>query len=396
MTFPIAYAGARMWADPSEVDPSALEQIRNTMNLPWTHGLAVMPDVHTGYGVTIGSVIAMKGAVSPSAVGVDIGCGMAAVCTSLTIDDLPDDLGPLRSAIEARIPVGYHAYDLWSPLVDGSQMPYVDHAFDAMVSGFHGLRAPLAGLESKVKAQCGTLGGGNHFIELCSDESGRVWITLHSGSRNVGKMIADWHISQAKGLAHNQDLSDPALAAVLLGTQQASEYLSDMYWAQDYAQLNRLIMLATVQRALSSHFDPRVIDFHAPIQCHHNYVAEESYDGERLLIIRKGAIHAGRGTTGIIPGSMGTGSYIVVGLGSELSYQSASHGAGRKMSRRKARNTFTEADLAAQTEGIECRKDSGVLDEAPGAYKDIDEVMRAQKDLVRPVARLQTLLCVKG
>lgn len=396
--YPIPYNGAQLWANPDDVEASALQQITNSVNLPWTHGVAVMPDVHTGYGVTIGSVIAMKGAVSPSAVGVDIGCGMAAVRTSLRLEDLPDDLGPLRSAIEAAVPVGFHSYDLWSPLVDGHQVTRIAHSFDEMVNDFYGLRAPLAGRESKVKAQCGTLGGGNHFIELCADEKGEIWITLHSGSRNIGKVIADWHINRAKGLAHNQDLSDPALAAVLLGTPEAWDYLHDMYWAQDYALLNRAIMLATVKQVLIHYFTHafREVGFHNTIQCHHNYVAEEIYDGQQLAIIRKGAIAAHSGELGIIPGSMGTGSYIVEGLGNDLSYNSASHGAGRKMSRGKARKAFTVEDLAAQTAGIECRKDADVLDEAPGAYKDIDSVMEAQRDLVRPVARLQTLLCVKG
>ena len=323
-------------------------------------------------------------------------CGMAAVRTTLRLEDLPDDLGPLRSAIEAAVPVGFHSYNPWSPLVDGHRVTRIAQSFDAMVHDFYGLWAPLAGRESKVKAQCGTLGGGNHFIELCADEKGEIWITLHSGSRNIGKVIADWHINRAKGLAHNQDLSDPALAAVLLGTPDAWHYLHDMYWAQDYALLNRAIMLATVKQVLTHYFTPGVVEFHNTIQCHHNYVAEEIYDGQQLAIIRKGAIAAHSGELGIIPGSMGTGSYIVEGLGNELSYNSASHGAGRKMSRGKARKAFTVEDLATQTAGIECRKDADILDEAPGAYKDIDSVMEAQRDLVRPVARLQTLLCVKG
>ena len=323
-------------------------------------------------------------------------CGMAAVRTTLRLEDLPDDLGPLRSAIEAAVPVGFHSYNPWSPLVDGHRVTRIAQSFDAMVHDFHGLWAPLAGRESKVKAQCGTLGGGNHFIELCADGKGEIWITLHSGSRNIGKVIADWHINRAKGLAHNQDLSDPALAAVLLGTPESRDYLHDMYWAQDYALLNRAIMLATVKQVLTHYFAPGEVEFHNTIQCHHNYVAEEIYDGQQLAIIRKGAIAAHSGELGIIPGSMGTGSYIVEGLGNDLSYNSASHGAGRKMSRGKARKAFTVEDLATQTAGIECRKDADILDEAPGAYKDIDSVMEAQRDLVRPVARLQTLLCVKG
>ena len=413
-TFPIditeypRMARTLVWAEPSELEDMAYQQIQNVARLPWTRGVAIMPDVHAGYGVTIGSVIAMEQAVSPSAVGVDIGCGMAAVRTSLTVEDLPDDLGPLRAAIEAAVPVGFHSHDGVSPVVDYTDQ--INHALAArfmrMETSFSGLRAPkIEDRFSRAMSQCGTLGGGNHFIELCSDEEGTIWITLHSGSRNIGKEIADRHIHKAKGLAHNQDLSDPNLAVVLLGTPEADDYLHDMYWAQDYALLNRHIMLETVQWVLSGWYRGRLqsmsmgglgVFFDGPIQCHHNYVSEETYDGTDLIITRKGAIAAYEGSPGIIPGSMGTGSYIVEGLGNNASYQSASHGAGRKMSRTEARKTFTEADLAEQTAGVECRKDSGVVDEIPGAYKDINQVMEAQSDLVKPVHRLTTLLCVKG
>ena len=388
-----------MWARHQEIEQVALDQLRNVGNLPWVHGVRVMPDVHYGKGATVGSVIAMKDAVSPSAVGVDIGCGMAAIKTNLTENDLPDDIHALRLAIEAAVPVGFSSYEHVSPLVSDPR-----RTDDALVSrhakmalGFKDLRAPsLDDRYGRALAQCGTLGGGNHFIELCSDEGGRIWVTLHSGSRNIGKEIAERHIAKAKGLAHNELLTGEAkdLAVFLRNTAEMDDYLHDLYWAQDYALLNRHIMLATVQRVMSEHFpDAR---FDEPIQCHHNYVAEERYDGLDLIVTRKGAIRAGSGDLGIIPGSMATGSYIVRGLGNEQSYNSASHGAGRRMSRSEAKRTFTTDDLAQQTAGVECRKDAGVIDEIPGAYKDVDQVIRDQESLVSVVARLKTLLCVKG
>lgn len=392
-----------MWAHPSEVEQSALDQIRNVSNLPWTYGVRIMPDVHYGKGATVGSVIAMEQAVSPAAVGVDIGCGMAAVRTSLNLEDLPDDLGPLRAAIESAVPVGFHAYDRWSPVVD--QDAQLDRRFRDMENSFWRLRAPqIHERAGKMTSQCGTLGGGNHFIELCSDEHGVIWITLHSGSRNIGKEIADRHIERAKLLDHNQFLTGESkdLAVFLKGSPEMEDYLHDLYWAQDYALLNRHIMLETVKRTVRqwSGDDPNSVvssvRFEDPIQCHHNYVSEETYDGVDLIITRKGAIRAGSSEFGLIPGSMGTGSYVVRGLGNELSFNSASHGAGRKMSRGAAKRSFTTDDLVEQTRGVECRKDSGVVDEIPGAYKDLESVMDAQIDLVEPIHRLTTLLCVKG
>jgi tRNA-splicing ligase RtcB len=240
------------------------------------------------------------------------------------------------------------------------------------------------------------LGGGNHFIELCLDETGQVWVMLHSGSRNIGKELAEFHIGIARGLAHNEDLPDRDLAVFLANTQEMLDYRHDLSWAQEYAFLNRQTMMDLVLSALKRHIPQLVVVGQEYITCHHNYVSEETHFGEQVLVTRKGAIRASKGIMGIIPGSMGTSSYIVEGLGNTESYESASHGAGRRMSRGEAKRHFTDADLAQQTEGVECRKDHGVLDEIPGAYKPIDQVMENQKDLVRIRHKLRQVLCVKG
>ncbi|MCL2490927.1 MAG: RtcB family protein [Propionibacteriaceae bacterium] len=395
--FPVPLPGAKadtwMWADPTQVEFAALDQLRNISALPWTKMLRVMPDVHLGKGATVGSVIAMRDAVAPNAVGVDIGCGMIAVRSSLTVEDLPDDLHPLRLAIEAAVPLGVQGYDGRAPALKGNQV--LTKQFDGLFRRFGDLRADkIDNRHGRAMAQCGSLGGGNHFIEVCAGSDGRVWVTLHSGSRNIGKEIAERHAFVAKGLDHNKALPDKDLAVFLAGTPQMDAYRHDLYWAQDYAFLSRQIMLAAIMAVLRSQFDG--VSFDEQINCHHNYVAEETYDGELLFVTRKGAIRAGTGDMGLIPGSMGTGSYVVRGLGSELSLNSASHGAGRRMSRSEAKRQFTADDLASQTLGIECRKDAGVVDEIPGAYKDIDDVIAAQTDLVEVVTRLSTLLCVKG
>ena len=246
----------------------------------------------------------------------------------------------------------------------------------------------------KAMHQMGTLGGGNHFLEVCLDTDQQVWVMLHSGSRGIGNELAQHHISVARKLAHNAELPDPDLAVFLAGTPEMAAYRHDLYWAQDYARRNRAVMLRLVCDVLRAEFPH--IRFEEPISCHHNYVSEENHFGEDVLVTRKGAIRAGRGELGIIPGSMGTGSYIVRGLGNPDSFESASHGAGRRMSRNKARKTFTTQDLAAQTSGVECRKDSGVVDEIPGAYKDIDTVMANQSDLVEIVAKIKQVVCIKG
>lgn len=391
-TVPGGRAPIRMWADPAEVEPAAMQQLRNVANLPWTHGVAVMPDVHAGKGATVGSVIAMRDAVSPAAVGVDIGCGMSAVKTSLRVEDLPDNLPYLRSRLEAAIPVGFAAHR--APVDPTKVHGLPQDGWARFWKDFDQLDAPVRRLRGRAEAQLGTLGGGNHFLEVCTDDESGVWVVLHSGSRNIGKELAEYHIEKARRLPHNQDLPDRDLAVFVQGSPAMDAYRRDLFWAQEYARRNRELMLALVCNVLRKHFPG--IRFETPVSCHHNYVAEEEYDGMRLLVTRKGAIRAGDGELGIIPGSMATGTYIVRGLGNPAAFNSASHGAGRKMSRTKAKKTFTLADLQAQTAGVECRKDAGVLDEIPGAYKDLESVMAAQRDLVAVVAHLRQIICIKG
>ena len=379
----------RMWTRPQEVEPSAMQQLQNIAALPWAvKHVAVMPDVHFGKGATVGSVIALRDAVSPAAVGVDIGCGMAAVRTSLTANDLPDSLRRLRTRLEAVVPVGF-AQHREPAFTDDDANDWT--SFWKM---FDDLTPVVKARADKALRQMGTLGGGNHFVEVCLDSDDHVWVMLHSGSRGIGNELAQHHISVARGLAHNAELPDPDLAVFLAGTQEMAAYRHDLYWAQDYARRNRTVMLRLVCDVLRAEFGD--IGFDEPISCHHNYVAEEKHFGEDVLVTRKGAIRAGLGELGIIPGSMGTCSYIVRGLGNPDSFESASHGAGRRMSRTKARKTFTEQDLADQTTGVECRKDGGVVDEIPGAYKDIDTVIADQSDLVEVVTKLKQVVCVKG
>lgn len=400
---PVALPGAGaetlIWAHPHEVEPAALDQLRNISRLPWVHGVRVMPDVHLGKGATVGSVVAMRDAVSPAAVGVDIGCGMQAVRTSLTAADLPEDLHGLRLAVEQAIPVGFASHDA-APNVRRLGLDHGRYAgWSAFWKGFASLHEKMQDRERRAMQQMGTLGGGNHFIELTVDDDEQVWLMLHSGSRNVGKEIAERHIYAAKGLEHNLGLPDRDLAVFLAGTPQMDAYLADLYWAQEYAARNRAVMMALFQAVVTEAFAARglEVEYGEQISAHHNYVAQEVLsDGTELVVTRKGAIRAGLGEHGLIPGSMGTGSYVVKGLGNEASYWSASHGAGRRMSRAKAKRTFTVEDLAAQTTGVECRKDAGVVDEIPGAYKDLGAVIEAQADLVEVVARLTTLMCVKG
>jgi tRNA-splicing ligase RtcB len=388
-TIPGKHVDIRMWTQPSTVEDQAMRQLQNIAALPWTYRhVAVMPDVHYGKGATVGSVIAMRDAVSPAAVGVDIGCGMTAVRTSLRAEDLPADLSRLRSRLEHTVPVGFaqHKATAFTDR-DATDWKVFWQAFEALTPA-------VKANSAKALHQMGTLGGGNHFIEICLDTQKQVWVMLHSGSRGIGNLLAQHHIEVAKGLAHNQSLPDPDLAVFLASTQEMKEYRHDLFWAQDYARRNRAVMLRLIGDVLTQQF-PQIV-FETPISAHHNYVAEETHFGEEVLVTRKGAIRAGRGELGIIPGSMGTGSYIVRGLGNPDSFESASHGAGRRMSRNKARKQFTEADLAAQTAGVECRKDAGVVDEIPAAYKNIDEVIRNQDDLVEIVTKLKQVVCIKG
>jgi tRNA-splicing ligase RtcB len=384
----------RMWTDPADVESAALDQLRNVANLPWVHGMAVMPDVHYGKGATVGSVIAMRDAVAPAAVGVDIGCGMTAVKSSLTVDDLPDDLSRLRAKIEKAVPVGRGSH---KDPVDPSAVPGLkERGWYEFWSAYDDLAPVARSRRGRATAQMGSLGSGNHFLEVCADDEGAVWIVLHSGSRNIGKELAEFHIETAMRLPHNQDLPDRDLAVFINGTPKMEDYRRDLYWAQDYARRNRAVMMALTQNTVTRFFTGKRVRWEDVISCHHNYVAEEVYDDVEVMVTRKGAIRAGDGDLGIIPGSMATGTYIVRGLGNETAFNSASHGAGRKMSRTKAKKSFTVDDLIAQTQGVECRKDSGVIDEIPGAYKDIESVIEAQSDLVEVVARLRQLICVKG
>ncbi|UGQ14765.1 RtcB family protein [Yinghuangia sp. ASG 101] len=390
----------RMWTDPSQIESQARQQLDNITTLPWLHGLAVMPDVHYGRGATVGSVIAMKDAVCPAAVGVDIGCGVSAVRTSLRAQDLPDDLRPLRSRIEEAIPVGFAAH---REVVAVDKLPGLSlTAWDALWDRFGDLAPEVHARRERAGVQIGSLGSGNHYVSLDVDESGLVWLQLHSGSRNIGKELAEHHIGVARSLPHNQGLVDRDLAVFVANTPEMEAYRRDLYWAQEYARFNRDVMLALYEEVIRAFFGKsgakgrKKVWFDERISCHHNYVAEETYDGVDVLVTRKGAIRAGRGELGIIPGSMAAGSYVVRGLGNVLAFNSASHGAGRKMSRNAARKRFTVGDLVRQTEGVECRKDAGVVDEIPGAYKNLKQVMRQQEDLVEVVTHLRPLITVKG
>lgn len=369
-----------------------IERTKKVAILPWAfHHVALMADGHIGRGATVGSVIAMKNAISPAAVGTDIGCGMAAIKLSLTASDLPDNLAELRSMLEERIPVGFNSHVSVKKLTDSLDNIELWDRFKDCDYRVHKL-------VSKARHQCGTLGGGNHFLELCLDTENNVWLMLHSGSRNIGKELADIHITAAKKLIHNQSLPDPDLAVVLAGSPEFEAYVNDLHWAQEYAFLNRKVMIELALGAIKHHFGEqgKIVESDETILCHHNYAALETHFGEKVYVTRKGAINASKGTMGIIPGSMGTKSFIVRGLGNPDSFNSASHGAGRRMSRGKAKKSFSLEDLATQTSGVECRKDKGVLDEIPGAYKPIEEIIALQTDLVEIVAELKGILCIKG
>lgn len=386
----------KVWTE--DVEASAQDQLRNIAALPFIHKhVAAMPDVHWGMGATVGSVLACRRAVIPAAVGVDIGCGMMAVQTSLNAFDLPDNLSRVRSSIERSVPVGFNKHP---DMPRGKQgQPIAD------LATIHRTFEPIIAKHPKIawkgpgglNQQLGTLGGGNHFIEVCLDKDGNVWVMLHSGSRNIGKVIADYFISRAKELAERYflDLPDANLAYLPQGEQEFDDYVEAVQWAQDYAMANREAMMSLVLAELA-HYFPQMKVVQKAINCHHNYISLENHYGENVIVTRKGAIRAREGDLGIIPGSMGARSFIVRGKGNPESFHSCSHGAGRKMSRKEAQRTFGVSDLEAQTEGIECRKDEGVVDEIPGAYKDIDVVMENQTDLVEVVAELRQVLCVKG
>ncbi len=383
-----------------DIDHSAIQQLLNISNLPIVHPhVAAMPDVHAGIGATVGSVIPTRGAIIPAAVGVDIGCGMNAVRTTLVASQLPDNLARVRSAIETLVPVGFeqHAFDKVRGSAHARVGRPLNDRLDRIVARHKGIMKMQHKFAQTWICQLGTLGGGNHFIELCIDEEQRVWIMLHSGSRGIGNVIGRYFISAARKemMRHKVNLPDRDLSYFSEGSDLFDDYVEAVDWAQDYAMLNRREMMRRVVAALEPHVPPFKFDGEA-INCHHNYVAQESHFGHKLYVTRKGAISAREGELGIIPGSMGARSYIVRGKGNEESFCSCSHGAGRRMSRSEAKRKFNRFDLAEQTQGIECRKDGGVVDEIPAAYKDIDQVMAHQSDLVEIVHTLKQVVCVKG
>ncbi len=394
----------RHWTRGVSFDDRAREQLERVARLPFIHGfVAAMPDVHVGIGATIGSVVPTRGAVIPAAVGVDIGCGMMAVRTSLNAADLPTSLAAVRSAIEAAVPHGRTVSRGRSSRDRGAwhdPPPAVAQAWSELADGFARIvaRHPAVGRCNNA-VHLGTLGTGNHFIELCLDQDERVWLMLHSGSRGVGNRFGTYFIELAKqDMARNhRELADRDLAYLEEGTEHFDDYIEAVGWAQGFALRNRELMMDAVMKALAS--VPGIRPFAARLEavnCHHNYVAREHHFGADVIVTRKGAVRAGAGELGIIPGSMGTRSFIVRGKGNPDSLCSCSHGAGRAHSRTSARKAFSLADHEAATAGIECRKDDGVLDETPAAYKPIDAVMAAQADLVEIVHTLRQLVCVKG
>jgi tRNA-splicing ligase RtcB len=387
-----------VWTD--AIEPQATQQLLNVAQLPIVHGhVAAMPDVHSGIGATVGSVIPTRQAIIPAAVGVDIGCGMNAVRLTLSAKDLPDNLRSLRGAIEDAVPVGFEQHE--ASKVRGSAHERTARQLSDRLDIIVGKHAGVMKMQRQFArtwiCQLGTLGGGNHFIELCLDQDQRLWVMLHSGSRGLGNVLGRYFIAAARKdmQRHKLNLPDKDLAYFSEGSELFDDYVEAVQWGQDYAWLNRREMMRLVVEALKRELPPFQTDGEA-INCHHNYVAQEEHFGERLFITRKGAISAREGELGIIPGSMGAKSYIVRGLGNPESMCSCSHGAGRRMSRTEAKRRFNRRDLEEQTAGVECRKDGGVIDEIPGAYKDIDEVMTNQSDLVEVVHTLKQVVCIKG
>jgi len=378
------------------IEESARRQLVNISQLPIVHHhVAAMPDVHHGIGATVGSVIPTLRAIIPAAVGVDIGCGMIAARLSLTANEIEEvSLKKVFAQISRDVPVGFEQHDERDARPDAAK-PF-KRGLRAILEKHPGVQKRV-GKKSDWTRQLGTLGGGNHFIEVCLDESQRVWVMLHSGSRGIGNAIGTYFIALAKQDAerHQLQLPDRDLAYFPEGAQHFDDYVQAVGWAQDYARANRAEMMDLVLAALHRHLPAFDVTTEA-VNCHHNYVERETHYGESVWVTRKGAIRAREGDLGIIPGSMGTRSYIVRGKGSAEALQSCAHGAGRRMSRTQAEKQYTVADLAQQTAGVLCRKDKGVLDEIPGAYKDIDEVMANQNDLVEVLHTLKQVICVKG
>ncbi|MGH8727464.1 MAG: RtcB family protein [Burkholderiales bacterium] len=378
------------------VEPEALRQLANIAELPIVHHhVAAMPDVHLGIGATVGSVIATRRAIIPAAVGVDIGCGMIATRLSLHAEDLDErSLKKAFDQIVRDVPVGREQHREDRALTD-TALPF-EAGLDTLTEK-HPQLLKAFGKSSNWVLQMGTLGGGNHFIELCLDEENRVWVMLHSGSRGIGNTIGCYFIELARREMERSDvhLPDRDLAYLSEGVQHFNDYIKAVGWAQEYAAANRQSMMQLVLAAIARHLPPFAIETEA-VNCHHNYVEREHHFGEDVWVTRKGAIRARKDELGIIPGSMGAKSYIVRGRGNPESFCSSAHGAGRQMSRKAARKKFSREDLAEQTRGVICRKDKSVLDEIPGAYKDIDEVMRNQNDLTEVVHTLKQVVCVKG
>ena len=380
------------WAPPESIEPEAIAQIEQTAQMPFIHKyVAIMPDCHYGLGATVGSCIPTVGAIIPAAVGVDIGCGMTAVRTNYNKSDLPEDLTPLRESIESRVPRsagGYNSKVKWG--AEEKVAAVTDLMRDDRQSGL------IENLDRRWPLQMGTLGSGNHFIEVVLDEADSVWAFLHSGSRGVGNKLARHHIKAAKKLTEKKgvDLPNRDLAYLEQGTGEFDAYIEDLMWAQAFAHHNRAEMMDRVISAIAYHLGP--VDELQRIDCHHNYTNLETHDGVDVLVSRKGAISAHEGQYGLIPGSMGTRSYVVRGKGNPDSFYSAPHGAGRRMSRTQARKSFTMEDFDRSMEGISVRRDKAFLDELPGAYKDIDDVMEQSRDLVDIIHEFRQVLSVKG
>ena len=392
----------KMWTQGVPVEDEARQQLINTAKMPFIfRHLAVMPDVHLGKGSTIGSVIPTQGAIIPAAVGVDIGCGMMAACTTLVANDLPDNLHELRCAIERAVPHG-RTVSRGSPRDKGSwdtPPATVDTMWGELLTGFKHITDKHPRLKNTNNHKhLGTLGTGNHFIEVCLDEADRVWFMLHSGSRGVGNAIGTHFIELAQKdmQQHIANLPHRDLAYFEEGSQHFDDYVEAVGWAQDFARRNRVVMMQNVIAAARSVIaKPFDVSLEA-VNCHHNYVQRETHFGAEVFVTRKGAVSAQKGELGIIPGSMGAKSFIVRGLGNEDAFCSCSHGAGRAMSRTQAKKRFTVEDQERATAHVECRKDAEVIDEIPMAYKDIDAVMHAQRELVEVLHTLRQVVCVKG
>lgn len=396
----------KAWNDGVLFESGVYDQSRDVAEISGVVGVSLMPDAHFGMGCTVGSVIATEGIIIPAAVGVDIGCGMDAVRTNLTRADLPTSLLHLREEIEAMIPVGfnYHTNERLHESRHANTSTMIGKYYRELAKGRDSVFNKHPGIldlgkemYAKIRSQLGTLGGGNHFIELSLDENDDLWIVLHSGSRGIGNCTGRYFINMAKKECEAKGIRLPSknLAYFTEGSAGYDDYYEAVQWAQQYAFKNRAAMMELVIVGLARHFSTFDLADDV-ISCHHNFVQPELHGGKMLNITRKGAVFAGKGEMGIIPGSMGAKSFIVRGLGEAESYESCSHGAGRAMSRSDAKKSFTIAQHVRDTAGIECRKDRGMLDETPRAYKDIDAVMAAQTELVEPVHTLRQVVCVKG